>query len=173
MTCELQTFSQKKTEKKISSRWCCFFILSSNLWPTNKTKKNTHPPNHRLIHLLSAGWCKFSDYFPPNYFVILLFLSSVRRFPSSGSYTKQICCSPSSTKIFNWFLNKIQMFILLRFLIRGCSGIFRTKAVWMSNFFSEHFACSRCIGSSLEMSLGQANLNPVEVSSGIEHNHFS
>ncbi|KAL0744152.1 hypothetical protein Bca4012_085665 [Brassica carinata] len=36
----------------------------------------------------------------------------------------------------------------------------------MSTFFSEHLACSRCIGSSLEMSLGQANLNPVEVSSG-------
>ncbi|KAJ0234039.1 ADP-ribosylation factor GTPase-activating protein AGD11 [Hirschfeldia incana] len=36
----------------------------------------------------------------------------------------------------------------------------------MSNFFSEHLACSRFIGSSLEMSLGQANLNPVEVSSG-------
>ncbi|KAH0881321.1 hypothetical protein HID58_068715 [Brassica napus] len=36
----------------------------------------------------------------------------------------------------------------------------------MSQFFSEHLSCSRCLGSSLEMSLGQANVNPLEVSSG-------
>ncbi|XP_009147013.1 probable ADP-ribosylation factor GTPase-activating protein AGD11 [Brassica rapa] len=36
----------------------------------------------------------------------------------------------------------------------------------MSQFFSEHLSCSRCLGSSLEMSLGQANVNPIEVSSG-------
>lgn len=43
----------------------------------------------------------------------------------------------------------------------------------MSQFFSEHLSCSRCLGSSLEMSLGQANVNPLEVSSGIQHNHFN
>ncbi|CAF2102632.1 hypothetical protein HID58_019930 [Brassica napus] len=36
----------------------------------------------------------------------------------------------------------------------------------MSQFFSEHLSCSRCLGSSLEMSLGQTNVNPIEVSSG-------